>query len=76
MTWGNLAAIRQKSISRMLAYSSIGHAGYILIGLSIAPFTAIGIAAALFHILNHAVMKAAAFIAVAGNSRNTICHSH
>ena len=66
MTWGNLAAIRQKSISRMLAYSSIGHAGYILIGLSIAPFTAIGIAAALFHILNHAVMKAAAFIAVAG----------
>ncbi|MDE1766484.1 MAG: NADH-quinone oxidoreductase subunit N [Thaumarchaeota archaeon] len=66
MTFGNLAAIRQKNLSRMLAYSSIGHAGYILIGLSIAPFSAIGIAAALFHILNHAVMKAAAFIAVAG----------
>ena len=66
MTVGNLAAIRQKNLSRMLAYSSIGHAGYILIGLSIAPFSAIGIAAALFHILNHAVMKAAAFIAVAG----------
>jgi F420H2 dehydrogenase subunit N len=66
MTVGNLAAIRQKNLSRMLAYSSIGHAGYILIGLSIAPFSAIGIAASLFHILNHAVMKAAAFIAVAG----------
>src|SRR5579885_1613788 len=66
MTFGNLAAIRQKNLPRMLAYSSIGHAGYILIGLSIAPFSAIGIAAALFHILNHAVMKAAAFIAVAG----------
>lgn len=66
MTFGNLAAIRQKNLSRMLAYSSIGHAGYILIGLSIAPFSAIGIAASLFHILNHAVMKAAAFIAVAG----------
>ncbi|MDE1863270.1 MAG: NADH-quinone oxidoreductase subunit N [Thaumarchaeota archaeon] len=66
MTFGNLAAIRQKNISRMLAYSSIGHAGYILIGLSIAPFSALGAAAALFHVLNHAVMKAAAFIAVAG----------
>lgn len=66
MTFGNIAAIRQKNLSRMLAYSSIGHAGYILIGLSIAPFSAIGAAAALFHILNHAVMKAAAFIAVAG----------
>ena len=66
MTFGNLAAIRQKNLPRMLAYSSIGHAGYILIGLSIAPFSAIGIAASLFHILNHAVMKAAAFIAVAG----------
>src|SRR5574337_739278 len=66
MTVGNLAAIRQKNLPRMLAYSSIGHAGYILIGLSIAPFSAIGAAAALFHILNHAVMKAAAFIAVAG----------
>jgi NADH-quinone oxidoreductase subunit N len=66
MTVGNLAAIRQKNLPRMLAYSSIGHAGYILIGLSIAPFSAIGIAASLFHILNHAVMKAAAFIAVAG----------
>lgn len=66
MTVGNLAAIMQKNLTRMLAYSSIGHAGYILIGLSIAPFSQIGIQASLFHILNHAVMKAAAFIAAAG----------
>ncbi len=66
MTIGNIAAIMQKSLSRMLAYSSIGHAGYILIGLSIAPFSQIGLQASLFHILNHAVMKGAAFIAVAG----------
>ncbi len=66
MTVGNLAAIMQKSLTRMLAYSSIGHAGYILIGLSVAPFSQIGIQASLFHILNHAVMKAAAFIAAAG----------
>jgi NADH-quinone oxidoreductase subunit N len=66
MTVGNIAAIMQKNLARILAYSSIGHAGYILIGLSIAPYTAIGIQGSLFHILNHAVMKGAAFIAVAG----------
>ena len=66
MTVGNLAAIMQKNLTRMLAYSSIGHAGYILIGLSVAPFSQIGIQASLFHILNHAVMKASAFIAAAG----------
>jgi NADH-quinone oxidoreductase subunit N len=66
MTVGNIAAIMQKNLARMLAYSSIGHAGYILIGLSIAPFSPIGIQGTLFHVLNHAVMKGAAFIAVAG----------
>ena len=49
----------------MLAYSSIGHAGYILIGISLAPFSGLGLQASLFHILNHAVMKGAAFIAIA-----------
>jgi len=66
MTVGNIAAIMQKSLPRMLAYSSIGHAGYILIGLAIAPYSSIGLQGSLFHILNHAVMKGAAFIAVAG----------
>lgn len=66
MTVGNIAAVMQKNLARMLAYSSIAQAGYILIGLSIAPFSAIGIQGSLFHILNHAVMKGAAFIAVAG----------
>lgn len=66
MTVGNIAAIMQKNISRMLAYSSIGHAGYILIGLAVAPFTALGIQGSLFHVLNHSVMKGAAFIAIAG----------
>lgn len=66
MTVGNVAAIMQKNLSRMLAYSSIGHAGYILIGLSVAPFSNLGLQGSLFHILNHAVMKGAAFIAVAG----------
>lgn len=66
MTIGNVAAIMQRSISRMLAYSSIAHAGYILIGLAVAPHTPLGLQGSLYHILNHAVMKGAAFIAIAG----------
>jgi len=66
MTVGNIAAVMQKNLARMLAYSSIGHAGYILMGLAIAPISPIGLQGSLFHILNHAVMKVAAFIAVAG----------
>ncbi|MEK6966245.1 MAG: NADH-quinone oxidoreductase subunit N, partial [Thermoproteota archaeon] len=75
MTVGNIAAIMQKNLARVLAYSSIGHAGYILIGLAIAPYTTIGIQGSLFHILNHAVMKGAAFIAVAGII-TTLASSH
>lgn len=63
MTLGNVAALAQKSFTRMLAYSSIAQAGYILIGLA-AP-NPLGIAGALFHILNHGVMKTAAFVAAA-----------
>ena len=66
MIVGNIAAIMQKNLTRMLAYSSIGHAGYILIGLAIAPYTSLGIQGSLLHILNHAVMKGAAFIAATG----------
>ncbi|MBM3910995.1 MAG: NADH-quinone oxidoreductase subunit N [Thaumarchaeota archaeon] len=75
MTVGNIAAIMQKNLARVLAYSSIGHAGYILIGLAIAPYTTLGIQGSLFHILNHAVMKGAAFIAVAGII-TTLASSH
>lgn len=63
MTLGNVAALMQKSFTRMLAYSSIAQAGYILIGLA-AP-NPMGIVGALFHVLNHGVMKTAAFLAAA-----------
>ena len=36
MTWGNAMALRQREIRRMLAYSSIAHAGYLLVGLAVA----------------------------------------
>jgi len=63
MTLGNVVALMQKNFTRMLAYSSIAQAGYILIGLAVP--NQLGIAGALFHILNHGVMKTAAFLAAA-----------
>jgi proton-translocating NADH-quinone oxidoreductase chain N len=63
MTLGNVAALMQKSFTRLLAYSSIAQAGYILIGVAAA--NPIGIAGALFHVLNHGIMKTAAFVAAA-----------
>jgi proton-translocating NADH-quinone oxidoreductase chain N len=65
MILGNLGALVQKSVPRILAYSSIAHAGYIMMGISLAPFSDQALSGSLFHILNHAVMKSAAFIAAA-----------
>jgi len=65
MTLGNLGALIQRSVPRILAYSSIAQAGYIMIGLALAPYSDQALGGSLFHIINHAVMKAAAFIAVA-----------
>ena len=76
MTIGNVAAIMQKNISRMLAYSSIAHAGYILIGLAVAPHSSLGLQGSLYQIMNHAVMKGAAFIAIAGIVYNSCSNSY
>jgi proton-translocating NADH-quinone oxidoreductase chain N len=63
MTVGNFAALTQRSVTRILAYSSIGHGGYILIGF--AAGTAYGLTASFFHILNYATMQTCAFLAAA-----------
>jgi NADH-quinone oxidoreductase subunit N len=62
MTLGNLAALRQSSLKRMLAYSSIAHAGYILVGLT--PGTSDGATAALFYLFTYAFMNIGAFAIV------------
>jgi NADH-quinone oxidoreductase subunit N len=62
MTWGNLAALTQSNLKRMLAYSSIAHAGYVLIGL-IAGSTR-GVAAALIYLMVYAFMQLGAFAVV------------
>lgn len=63
MTVGNLIAVSQTNIKRMLAYSSIAQAGYILIALPVG--TQYALAGGLFHILTHAFMKSGAFMVVA-----------
>ena len=63
MTFGNLVAISQTNIKRMLAYSSIAQAGYILIVLPIG--TDYALAGGIFHIITHAFMKGGAFIIIA-----------
>jgi len=62
MTLGNLAALRQTSLKRMLAYSSIAQAGYILIGL--AAGTPSGAKAALYYLAAYTFMNLGAFAAV------------
>jgi NADH-quinone oxidoreductase subunit N len=62
MTIGNLGALKQTDAKRMLAYSSIAHAGYLL-----AAFTALpqaGIAAACFYTASYAAMNVGAFLVI------------
>jgi NADH-quinone oxidoreductase subunit N len=68
MTMGNVLALLQDNIRRMFAYSSVAHAGYMLIGLAVAPFlvgeagSAVGgIEALLFYLLAYGSMTLGAF---------------
>jgi multicomponent Na+:H+ antiporter subunit D len=63
---GSSAAFWQTDFRRLLAYSSIGQLGLIAIGIGLA--TPLGFAAALLHIMNHALMKGSLFL-VASNVR-------
>ncbi|MGH9773358.1 MAG: NADH-quinone oxidoreductase subunit N [Candidatus Acidiferrales bacterium] len=63
MTVGNLAALVQTNVKRMLAYSSIAHAGYILVAF--AASTTLGIAAILFYLAAYTIVKLGAFVVVA-----------
>ncbi len=64
--YGNLLALRQTVVKRMLAYSSLSHVGYVLIGLGIALYSGVELGAqgAFFHVFNHMLMKGLAFLAV------------
>lgn len=62
MTLGNLAALQQSNLKRLLAYSSIAHAGYMLMGLAVA--TGSGISAILLYFAIYLVMNLGGFFAI------------
>lgn len=64
MTVGNLAALRQNNVKRLLAYSSIAQIGYVLVGVSLSA-TAAGMQAALFYLVVYLTMNLGAFFAAA-----------
>ncbi len=62
MLVASLVAVYQENIKRMLAYSSLAHVGYIVLGVSLA--THAGLSAGMLHVFNHALMKGALFMAM------------
>nr|A5FQX9.1 RecName: Full=NADH-quinone oxidoreductase subunit N; AltName: Full=NADH dehydrogenase I subunit N; AltName: Full=NDH-1 subunit N [Dehalococcoides mccartyi BAV1] len=74
MTLGNVLAIPQKNIKRMLGYSSIAHAGYILVALAAvgnSPELADGRISLLFYLVAFAVSDLVAFVSIIAISRST-----
>jgi proton-translocating NADH-quinone oxidoreductase chain N len=65
MLIGNLLALRQTQVKRLLAYSSLSQVGYMLAGVGIAAYAgqAAGGQGGLFHLINHGLMKGLAFLA-------------
>ncbi|MDQ7012380.1 MAG: NADH-quinone oxidoreductase subunit N [Planctomycetota bacterium] len=75
MTVGNVLALLQSSLKRMLAYSSIAHSGYMLVGVIAGPgdgsFVSSGIAAVLFYLLCYGVMSTGVFAVLASLERKS-----
>jgi NADH-quinone oxidoreductase subunit N len=68
-TFGNLAAYLQTNLKRLLAYSTIAHAGYMMMGLT--PMTREGASAVLFYLVGYLFMNLGAFAVVAFLRRET-----
>ncbi len=67
MLFANVAALRQRNLKRILAYSSVGHAGYLL--MAIVPATEKGAKALLFYLVVYAATTLGAFIVVVVHER-------
>jgi NADH-quinone oxidoreductase subunit N len=65
MVVGNLAALTQSSVKRMLAYSGIAQAGYILIGVAVGVANPLGVQGALYYLAAYTVTNLGAFAVVA-----------
>lgn len=69
LLYGNLGALPQRNIKRLLGYSSIGHAGYMLMG--IAAMNALGAGAVLFYLGQYAITNLCAFLAIVAATNAT-----
>lgn len=72
MFLGNLLAIAQSNLKRMLAYSSIAHIGYTLLGIIAGPASSQGYSAAMFYISTYVLVAAGAFAIITIMSRNGV----
>lgn len=69
MTFGNLVALRQRDLKRLLAYSSIAQAGYLLMGVAAAKRDSLAIQGLLFYLLAYLFMNLGAFAVVTAVER-------
>ncbi|HKG10099.1 MAG TPA: NADH-quinone oxidoreductase subunit N [Gaiellaceae bacterium] len=67
LAWGNLAALVQRNVKRMLAYSSVAHAGFLL--MAVAANNELGGRALLFYLIPYAAASLGAFAVVAARER-------
>lgn len=72
MFFGNVLAIAQTNIKRMLAYSSIAHIGYMLLGFIAGPNSAQGYSAGMFYITTYVIVAAGAFAIIGFMSKNGV----
>ncbi|MGE5761816.1 MAG: NADH-quinone oxidoreductase subunit N [Gemmatimonadota bacterium] len=70
MIVGNLVALAQHSLKRMLAYSSVAHAGYLLVAVAAGPPPSQGTAAVLFYLAAYGLTTVAAFALLAAKGRH------
>ena len=68
MSVGNLSALFQKDFKRLLGFSAVAHAGYLLLGL--LTFSKLGAAAAIFYVLTYVPIVVCAFLVIAAISQN------
>src|SRR4051794_37138862 len=67
LAWGNIAALVQRNVKRILAYSSISHAGFMLI--AVAANNALGARALMYYLIPYAAMSLGAFAVIAARER-------
>jgi NADH-quinone oxidoreductase subunit N len=67
LAWGNIAALRQRNVKRILAYSAVSHSGFMLIGVAAA--NQLGARALLYYLIPYSAMSLGSFAVVAARER-------